>query len=114
MSSLLCIVWLKINHANFQSFILFYFQYKCTGTYCRSLFGILRLKCFHEKKNDWSMQNVVKLALTPYSTATKHDFEVYEKILMYKMFHWYVDCQESPFCFFQIFTNWVLKSMEIK
>lgn len=55
---------------------------------------------FSREKNDWSMQNVVKLALTSYSTATKHDFEVYEKILMYKMFHWYVDCQESPFCFF--------------
>lgn len=72
---------------------------------------------FSREKNDWSMQNVVKLALTPYSTATKHDFEVYEKILMYKMFHWYVDCQESPFCFFQIhvhvFINWVLNSMEI-
>lgn len=45
------------------------------------------------------MQNVVKLALTPYSTATKHDFEVYEKILMYKMFHWYVDCQDLHFVF---------------
>lgn len=55
---------------------------------------------FLREKNDWFMQNVVKLVLILYSIVTEYDFEVYEQIFMYKMFYWYVDCQEFLFCFF--------------